>query len=90
MAKNHKAVVAGFTIMELLVVIVILGVLAGMAGPAVSRIVRHQRVNRAAMVITADLPILAQRQPGEPLHFEVTTLAVAQAALRTVPGGRVT
>lgn len=55
MAKNHKAVLRGFTMMEMLVVIGILGILAAMAGPAMSRIVRHQRTNRAAMVITADL-----------------------------------
>jgi Tfp pilus assembly protein FimT len=45
----------GVTIFELLVVIVILGVLAGIMGPATSRIVRHNRVNRAATVIASDL-----------------------------------
>jgi type II secretion system protein H len=72
MAKNHKADSHGFTIMEMLVVIIMLGILAAMAGPAMSRIVRHQRTNRAAMVITADLQnafAVAARQ-REPVRIQ--------------------
>lgn len=56
----------------MLVVIGILGILAAMAGPAMSRIVRHQRTNRAAMVITADLQnafAVAARQ-REPVRIQ--------------------
>ena len=35
-----------------------------------------------ACVIRADLPLLAQRGPGEPVRFAQTTLAAAHAALR--------
>jgi prepilin-type N-terminal cleavage/methylation domain-containing protein len=45
----------GFTLFELLIVVVILGIAATMIGPAMSRIVRHQRVNRASMIIVSDL-----------------------------------
>ena len=45
----------GFTMIELILVISILGSLAAIASPKISLIVRHNRVNRAAMVITADL-----------------------------------
>jgi type II secretion system protein H len=45
----------GFSLFELLIVVVILGILATMVGPAMSRVVRHNRVNRAAMVIASDL-----------------------------------
>jgi Tfp pilus assembly protein FimT len=49
-------------------VVSIIGVLAMMVGPAMSRIVRHQRANRAATVIAADLQnafavAARQRQP---------------------------
>jgi len=65
---SHKNDRQGFTIVEILVVVGIVGILATMAGPAMSRIVRHQRTNRAAMVITADLQnafavAARQRQP---------------------------
>jgi prepilin-type N-terminal cleavage/methylation domain-containing protein len=58
----------GFSLFELAIVIVIIGILAAMTGPAMSRVVRHQRVNRAAMVIVADMQnafavAARQRQP---------------------------
>lgn len=62
----------GFSIFELLIVIVILGVLSSMVGPAMSRIVRHNRVNRSATVIAADLQnafAVAARQ-REPVRIQ--------------------
>jgi len=57
---------------EVLVVVGILGILATIVGPAMSRIVRHQRVNRAATVIAADLQnafAVAARQ-REPVRIQ--------------------
>jgi type II secretory pathway pseudopilin PulG len=67
-ANNHKSVRLGFTLAEILVIIAILGILATMSGPAMSRVVRHNRVNRSATVIAADLQnafavAARQRQP---------------------------
>jgi type IV fimbrial biogenesis protein FimU len=45
----------GFTVIELLIVVTVMVIFAGIAGPAMSRIIRHTRVNRAATVIAADL-----------------------------------
>jgi len=45
----------GFSIFEIAIVLVIIGILAAMTGPAMSRIVRHQRVNRASMIIVSDM-----------------------------------
>jgi type II secretion system protein H len=71
-SNNHKSAWPGFTIMEMLVVVAILGILATIMAPAISRITRHQRVNRAAMVITADLQnafAVAARQ-REPVRIQ--------------------
>ena len=69
---NARFIRLGFTIFELLVVVGILGILATMTGPAISRIVRHNRVNRAATVIASDLQnafAVAARQ-REPVRIQ--------------------
>ncbi|HKV70012.1 MAG TPA: biotin-dependent carboxyltransferase family protein [Gemmatimonadales bacterium] len=43
---------------------------------------------KIAVVITADLPILVQRQPGESLRLTATTVVVAQTELRQIRGAR--
>jgi Tfp pilus assembly protein FimT len=63
-----KTARSGFTVVEMIMIVSIVGVLASIAGPAISRIVRHSRTNRAAFVITADLQnafaaAARQRQP---------------------------
>ena len=52
---SHKNSRFGFSIIELIAVVAILGIMATVAGPAMSRVVRHNRVNRATTVIASDL-----------------------------------
>jgi len=57
---------------ELIVIVGIIGIMATIAGPAIARIVRHQRVNRATTVITSDLQnafAVAARQ-REPVRIQ--------------------
>lgn len=70
--NSHKYSRVGFTLLELIVVVFIVGVLATMTGPAMSRIVRHNRVNRSATLIAADLQnafAVAARQ-REPIRIQ--------------------
>jgi prepilin-type N-terminal cleavage/methylation domain-containing protein len=52
---SHKYSRFGFSIIELIAVVAILGIMAMVAGPAMSRVVRHNRVNRATTLIASDL-----------------------------------
>jgi type II secretion system protein H len=54
-STSHKYTRRGFTVLELVAVVVILGIMASVAGPAMSTIVRHNRVNRATTIVVADL-----------------------------------
>jgi type II secretion system protein H len=70
--NSHKSARHGFSMMEMLVVIVVLGILSAMVGPAMSRVVRHNRVNRSATLIAADLQnafAVAARQ-REPVRIQ--------------------
>ncbi|MGK2960762.1 MAG: pilus assembly FimT family protein [Gemmatimonadaceae bacterium] len=45
----------GFSMLEMLVVIIILGILVTIAIPKIATMIRHERVNRAAQVVAQDL-----------------------------------
>lgn len=46
---------SGFSMIEMVVVCFIIGLLVAISVPKMSRIIRHERVNRAATVIVQDL-----------------------------------
>ena len=57
---------------ELIVIVAIIGIMAAIGGPAISRIIRHQRVNRATTLVTSDLQnafAVAARQ-REPVRIQ--------------------
>ena len=53
--RSRNSRVPGFSMLEMLIVLIIIGVLVGIAIPKIARIVRHERVNRAAQVLVQDL-----------------------------------
>lgn len=46
---------AGFSMLEMLVVLLVVGLLVAISVPKMARVMRHERVNRAAQVVVADL-----------------------------------
>ena len=66
--EGQRTARLGFSMIELIAVAVIIAIMAMVSGPAMSRIVRHNRVNRAATIIASDLQnafavAARQRQP---------------------------
>lgn len=62
----------GFSLPEMLIVIVILGIMAAVVSPAISKVIRVQRVNKAAAIVAADLQnvfAMAGRQRA-PVHLD--------------------
>ena len=51
----NRAPRAGFSLIEMLVTVVMLGIMVGMVAPNVSKDISHSRVNGAAQVVAADL-----------------------------------
>lgn len=61
--------------LEMLVVIIVLGILVAIAVPRIARIIRHERVNRAAQMVVQDIQngfALAGRQRA-PVRLTFTT-----------------
>ena len=46
---------SGFSMLEMLIVLIIIAILVGIGIPQISRLIRHERVNRAAQVLVQDL-----------------------------------
>lgn len=53
--RKPPLVRSGFSMLEMLIVLIVVGILIAIAVPKMARIVRHERINRAAQVVTQDL-----------------------------------
>jgi prepilin-type N-terminal cleavage/methylation domain-containing protein len=50
---NHR--VRGFSMLEMLMVLIVIGILVSISVPKIAQQIRHERVNRAAQVVVQDL-----------------------------------
>ena len=55
LARPTRALRAGFSLIEMMVTVSMLGILVGMVAPNVSKDISHSRVNGAARVVATDL-----------------------------------
>jgi prepilin-type N-terminal cleavage/methylation domain-containing protein len=55
LAHPTRALRAGFSLIEMMVTVSMLGIMAGMVAPKVSKDISHSRVNSAARVVAVDL-----------------------------------
>lgn len=53
--RRASPVRSGFSMLEMLVVMIVVVLLIGIGVPKLARIIRHERVNRAAQVVAQDL-----------------------------------
>lgn len=82
---------AGFTLLEILVVMTIIGILMGIFGVSYMRQVRVQRLNEAAATVYAELNRArgaSQRQSvNQPITWTATTLSAGAGRSVTLPNG---
>lgn len=81
---------AGFTLIEMLVVVTMLALIMGVSVGRISAIITRQRVNRAAIAVSNDLQTafalaLRDRKPVQ-IRFDTTTMALS---VRDVASGAV-
>lgn len=55
LAHPTRALRAGFSLIEMMVTVSMLGIMVGMVAPNVSKDISHSRVNRAVRVVSTDL-----------------------------------
>ena len=55
LAQSTRALRAGFSLIEMMVTVSMLGIMVGMVAPNVSKDISHSRVNSAARVVAGDL-----------------------------------
>ena len=86
MSATGRIEEAGFTLLEVLVVLAILGLIGGLAFPAVDRALAHQRFRMAAMQVDADLRETRARAiaTGSPQPFVAPETDAAMAII--LPG----
>lgn len=68
-SKTHK----GFSLLEILVVLAVLGVLLGLSGFLLSGYLRQQRLNEATRMFGETLRRVAETATGESQGYRVTT-----------------
>src|SRR2546430_3691210 len=73
---------AGFTLLELSIVLAILGVATAMTFPTISRMTTHARVNQAAMVVAQDLSLASRDRKSTRLNSSHSQISYAVFCLK--------
>jgi prepilin-type N-terminal cleavage/methylation domain-containing protein len=92
-SKNNALIRArGFSMFELITVVVILGILAAMLGPAMSRIIRHNRVNpsnRSYQFVDRKTGAVLRIRTfyGDTSEYRLTSLVFTPSTIDVFPNG---
>lgn len=76
----------GFSLTELMIVIVIIGIVAAIAGYSWQRYVRNTSLRTAARGLAADFAYLKQKAKAESVHYKIL-LSVEDNSYKIIKGG---